>query len=84
MTPGSIDLKIVGGRLDLVEQYLSDLRGLPSGSMEQFVANRLYGSTLQRRNHCFDALLKACSTLQGTFWQKALASGHYSTERPLA
>ncbi len=42
MTPGSIDLKIVAGRLDLVGQYLNDLRDLPSGSMEQFLANRLY------------------------------------------
>ena len=40
MTPGSVDLKIVGDRLALVEQSLEDLRSLPQVDLEQFTSDR--------------------------------------------
>lgn len=39
MTPGSVDLKIVSNRLDLVDRYLAVLRAIPSESFEQFRAD---------------------------------------------
>ena len=40
MTPGVIDLKVVADRLDLVRGYLEELRELPFGSIESFLADR--------------------------------------------
>lgn len=40
MTRGSIDLKVVGGRLEAVAQCLVELRALPSASREEFLADR--------------------------------------------
>jgi len=40
MTPGSIDLKIVRDRLQLVEQSLEDLHALPHSSLDEFMADR--------------------------------------------
>ena len=40
MTRGSVDLKIVGDRLRLVDQSLEDLRALPHSSLEEFTADR--------------------------------------------
>jgi len=40
MTPGSVNLKIVRDRLQLVEQSLEDLRALPQNTFEDFNADR--------------------------------------------
>lgn len=40
MTPGQIDLKVVGDRLELVAQSLSDLRALPQSTLTEFSADR--------------------------------------------
>lgn len=40
MTPGSIDLKIVRDRLQLVEQSLADLRSLPQRDFADFTSDR--------------------------------------------
>jgi uncharacterized protein YutE (UPF0331/DUF86 family) len=51
MTPGTIDLKVVSDRLDLVREHLGELRELPSGSMESFLADR-------RNQRAAEALLR--------------------------
>ena len=40
MTPGSIDLKVVGDRLRVVAQSLDDLRAIPSESFDEFISDR--------------------------------------------
>lgn len=40
MTPGSVDLKVVGDRLQIVVTCLSDLRGIPKGSFDEFLSDR--------------------------------------------
>jgi uncharacterized protein YutE (UPF0331/DUF86 family) len=40
MTPGSIDLKVVGDRLRVVTQSLDDLGTIPSGSLDEFISDR--------------------------------------------
>jgi uncharacterized protein YutE (UPF0331/DUF86 family) len=40
MTPGTVDLKIVRDRLQLVAQSLADLRSLPQTTFEDFAADR--------------------------------------------
>lgn len=53
MTPGSIDLKIVGDRLQIAEQSLEDLRSLPHATLEEFIADR-------RNVLAADAALRRC------------------------
>ncbi|HSN55052.1 MAG TPA: DUF86 domain-containing protein [Candidatus Sulfomarinibacteraceae bacterium] len=40
MTPGTVDLKVVGDRLQIVIASLTDLRGIPQGSFDEFVSDR--------------------------------------------
>jgi uncharacterized protein YutE (UPF0331/DUF86 family) len=40
MTPGEVDLKVVGDRLQIVVTCLSDLRGIPHGSFDEFISDR--------------------------------------------
>jgi uncharacterized protein YutE (UPF0331/DUF86 family) len=40
MTPGTIDLKVVTDRLQLVREHLDELRTLPAGSLDEFAADR--------------------------------------------
>ncbi|MBV8200702.1 MAG: DUF86 domain-containing protein [Acidobacteria bacterium] len=59
MTSGPIDLRIVTGRLDIVSACLHNLRLLPSGSLEEFVAdprNPAAAESLLRR--ALEALLE--------------------------
>jgi uncharacterized protein YutE (UPF0331/DUF86 family) len=52
VTPGTIDLKVVGDRLGLVSGCLDELRSLPQASVEEFLADRrnpLAADTLLRR-----------------------------------
>ncbi len=64
----------MAGRLDLVEQYLNDLRELPSGSMEQFLASRLHpaaAESLLRRAIESRLLGKHSSKPTGTFLEQS-------------
>jgi uncharacterized protein YutE (UPF0331/DUF86 family) len=52
VTPGTIDLKVVGDRLALVSDCLDGLRSLPQASVDEFLADRrnpLAADTLLRR-----------------------------------
>jgi len=40
MTPGKVDLKVVGDRLQIVVTSLSDLRGIPHDSLDEFTSDR--------------------------------------------
>lgn len=40
MTPGAIDLKVVGDRLQIVVSCLTDLKGIPHGSIDEFISDR--------------------------------------------
>ena len=40
MTPGKVDLKVVGDRLQIVTTCLTDLRGIPRGSIDEFISDR--------------------------------------------
>lgn len=40
MTPGTVDLKVVGDRLQIVVTCLHDLRGIPHGSFDEFISDR--------------------------------------------
>lgn len=40
MSPGRVDLKVVGDRLAIVDSCLADLASLPQGSLGEFVADR--------------------------------------------
>ncbi|MCU0233204.1 MAG: hypothetical protein MUC56_17190 [Thermoanaerobaculales bacterium] len=40
MTPGDVDLKVVGDRLRIVATSLADLRGIPHGSFDEFASDR--------------------------------------------
>ncbi len=40
MTPGKVDLKVVGDRLQIVVTCLNDLRGIPTGSFDEFISDR--------------------------------------------
>jgi uncharacterized protein YutE (UPF0331/DUF86 family) len=40
MTPGNIDLKVVGDRLRIVATSLDDLRAIPHGSYDEFISDR--------------------------------------------
>jgi uncharacterized protein YutE (UPF0331/DUF86 family) len=40
MTPGKVDLKVVGDRLRVVELSLNDLESIPHGSLDEFVSDR--------------------------------------------
>jgi uncharacterized protein YutE (UPF0331/DUF86 family) len=40
MTPGTIDLKVVGDRLRVVERSLADLEAIPHGSLDEFNSDR--------------------------------------------
>ncbi len=40
MTPGEVDLKVVGDRLRVVAQSLDDLGSVPSGSFDEFISDR--------------------------------------------
>jgi len=39
MTPGKVDLQVVTARLEIVASCLRDLRSLPAGSLEEFMAD---------------------------------------------
>jgi uncharacterized protein YutE (UPF0331/DUF86 family) len=69
VTKAPIDLKIVTDRLELVHRHVSDLRSLPAGSLEEFLADRrnpLAAEALLRR--ALEALLDTTRHL--------LAKGH--------
>lgn len=69
MSPGRLDLKVVGDRLAIVDGCLADLAGLPQASLAEFVADRrnpLAAETLLRR--ALEALFDATRHL--------LAKGH--------
>ena len=40
MTPGAVDLKVVGDRLQIVVSCLADLEGIPHGSIDEFISDR--------------------------------------------
>ena len=40
MTPGSVDLKVVSDRLDLVAEHVGELRALPAATFDEFRADR--------------------------------------------
>jgi len=40
MTPGAVDLKVVGDRLQIVVSCLTDLKGIPHGSIDEFISDR--------------------------------------------
>jgi uncharacterized protein YutE (UPF0331/DUF86 family) len=40
MTPGTVDLKVVGDRLQIVVTCLTDLRGIPKSSFDEFISDR--------------------------------------------
>lgn len=40
MTPGAVDLKVVGDRLQIVITCLTDLEGVPHGSIDEFISDR--------------------------------------------
>ena len=40
MTPGKVDLKVVGDRLRIVERCRADLEAIPHDSLEEFLADR--------------------------------------------
>lgn len=40
MSPGQVDLKVVGDRLHLAATCLEELRALPAASLEEFLADR--------------------------------------------
>jgi uncharacterized protein YutE (UPF0331/DUF86 family) len=40
MTPGKVDLKVVGDRLGIIELSLVDLEAIPHESLEEFVSDR--------------------------------------------
>jgi len=69
MTPGRVDLKVVGDRLRAVRRMVEQLRALPAGSLEQFRAdfrNTAAAESLLRR--AIESLLDVARHL--------LAKGH--------
>jgi uncharacterized protein YutE (UPF0331/DUF86 family) len=40
MTPGRVDLKVVGDGLAIIDACVRDLRALPQGSLEEFLGDR--------------------------------------------
>ncbi len=40
MTPGAVDLKVVGDRLQIVVSCLTDLRSIPSSSIDEYISDR--------------------------------------------
>ncbi|HSN57651.1 MAG TPA: hypothetical protein VLT32_23480 [Candidatus Sulfomarinibacteraceae bacterium] len=40
MTPGKVDLKVVGDRLQIVAACLSDLKAIAKGSFDEFISDR--------------------------------------------
>ena len=40
MTPGTVDLKVVGDRLQIVVSCLTDLKGIPHESIDEFISDR--------------------------------------------
>lgn len=70
MTPGQVNLKIVGDRLQMVEDCLMSLRALPVSSLEEFtsdVRNPAAAESLLRRaiQAIFDTLKHLLSKMHG-------------------
>jgi uncharacterized protein YutE (UPF0331/DUF86 family) len=40
MTPGAVDLKVVGDRLQIVVSCLADLKAIPGGSIDEYISDR--------------------------------------------
>jgi uncharacterized protein YutE (UPF0331/DUF86 family) len=40
MTPGAVDLKVVGDRLQIVVSCLTDLKAIPSASIDEYISDR--------------------------------------------
>jgi hypothetical protein len=50
MTPGAVDLKVVGDRLQIVVSCLNDLEGIPHGSIDEFIAESLRAAAADLAN----------------------------------
>jgi len=76
MTPGTIDLKIVNDRLEMVRSALAELRRLPQDSLEVFTS---VAGTSGRPTRYSGEPSRRCSILQGICSPRPTAAGASNT-----